>query len=625
MLIMNNENILNFINKTKEQYSLEEIFSILINCFLISKVRTEELNGDDILKNVYPYIFKEIKYDYDSEGAITLIDYFSNANENDIVGYLYENTMSLKNKKDGGSFYTRSNEIIDYMINNIRIDENTHILEPSCGSGLFLIEIIKKIKKNSTELNKALLLKKIFNNIEANDIDSMACKITEANILCILIEDIKEVYIKDNKFKLPKLKIYNYDFCDKNINNKYDVIIGNPPFVTLYGRRSRNMTEEKRAYFNTFKFVLDKKKNNKFNLSMFFIENSLDLLRKSGRLSFILDISFFEDAYIDMRKYLLDNYTIEELAVNINGFENVASNQIILTILNKKPEIENNVKYINYSSKETKLFSQSIWNRKDKKYNFLLPLDGLKKDIINIMERNKKLEDYFPGKSLRTCCALTGRTEDFIVEKSKKTNNEIFPYLEGSKGIAYKFAKPTPFRYIEYDYDLQLKISDEFKVQLEALGVKNKKRVTLGDKECYKSPKIFIRQSASEIISTYTEENYAANNSLYILSLKSNNKESIDKLKYTNGILNSKLISYFASSTNVIRGGNGKTPQIKISDLKRVPIALANNEDFYKIIDLTDKLQKQFNENDYSKLNKLVYKIYGISEEQEKYIEKAMS
>ena len=44
--------------------------------------------------------------------------------------------------------------------------------------------------------------------------------------------------------------------------------------------------------------------NNKFNLSMFFIENSLDLLRKSGRLSFILDISFFEDAYIDMRKYL---------------------------------------------------------------------------------------------------------------------------------------------------------------------------------------------------------------------------------------------------------------------------------------------------------------------------------
>lgn len=622
---MSNQNILNFINKIKKQYSLEEIFSILINCFLISKIRTEEFNGDDILKNVYPYIFKEIEYDYDSEEAIALINYFSSTNENDIVGYLYENTMSSENKKNCGSFYTRSNDIIDYMVNNVKIDEDTHILEPSCGSGLFLIEIIRKIKNNSKELNKALLLKKIFKNIEANDIDNMACKITEANILCSMIEDIKDVYIQDNGFKLPKLKINNYDFCYKNINNKYDVIIGNPPFVTLYGRRSRNMTEEKRAYFNTFKFVVDKKKNNKFNLSMFFIENSLDLLKKNGKLSFILDISFFEDAYMDMRKYLLDNYTIKELTTNINGFENVASNQIILTILNKKSDIEDNVKYFNYSTKETKLFSQSIWNKRDKKYNFLLPLDGLKKEIINIMEKNKKLDDYFPGKALRTCCALTGRTDDFIVEKDKKTDNEIFPYLEGSKGIAYKFAKPRPFRYIEYDYDLQLKISDEFKVKLEALGIKNKKRVTLGDKECYKSPKIFIRQSASEIISTYTEENYAANNSLYILSLKNSNKESIDKLKYTNGILNSKLISYFASSTNVIRGGNGKTPQIKISDLKRIPIALANNEDFNKIIDLTDKLQEQFNENEYRKLNKLVYKIYGISEEQEEYIEKAMS
>ena len=117
---MGNENILNFINKIKEQYSLEEIFSILINCFLISKVRTEEFNGDNILKNVYPYIFKEIEYNYDSEEAISLINYFSNTNENDIVGYLYENTMSLNDKKNCGSFYTRSNEIINYMISNIK-------------------------------------------------------------------------------------------------------------------------------------------------------------------------------------------------------------------------------------------------------------------------------------------------------------------------------------------------------------------------------------------------------------------------------------------------------------------------------------------------------------------------
>ncbi len=108
------------------------------------------------------------------------------------------------------------------------------------------------------------------------------------------------------------------------------------------------------------------------------------------------------------------------MTTNINGFENVASNQILLTILNRKWNVEDNVKYFNYFTKETKWFNQSIWNKKDKKYNFLLPLDGVKKDIINIMEKNKKLDDYFPGKSLRTCCELTGRTDDFIVEKDKQ-------------------------------------------------------------------------------------------------------------------------------------------------------------------------------------------------------------
>lgn len=356
---------------------------------------------------------------------------------------------------------------------------------------------------------------------------------------------------------------------------------------------------------------------------MFFIENSLDLLKKDGKLSFILDISFFEDAYIDIRKYLLDNYTIEKITTNISGFENVASNQIILNVANKKNISNNTLEYYDYLQKEGKKFNQNIWYN-NSKYNFLPPLNGIQKDIIDTMKKNKLLGDYFPGKELRTCCALTGRTEDFIVEKDKKTNNETFPYLEGSKGIAYKFSKPTPYRYIEYNYDLQIKISDEFKVQLEALGVKNKKRVTLGDKQCYESPKVFIRQSANEIISTYTEQKYAANNSLYVLSLKSKKQGDINKLKYTNGILNSKLISYFAQTTKVIRGGKGKTPQIKISDLKRIPIAVTDNNSFNKVIELSDKLQEKYSETDYNELNKLVYRIYGLSDEEREYIEKAM-
>ena len=150
---------------------------------------------------------------------------------------------------------------------------------------------------------------------------------------------------------------------------------------------------------------------------------------------------------------------------------------------------------------------------------------------------HKTLDYYFPNKALRTCCALTGRTEDFLVSKTKKTSNIIFPFLEGSKGIKNKFASPSTDKYIEYNYELQLEISNQFKEELEKLGVKNKKRVTLGDKDAYLAPKIFIRQSANDIITTYTEESFSANNSIYVLTNKKYDEESKRFLKYTCGIL----------------------------------------------------------------------------------------
>ena len=90
---------------------------------------------------------------------------------------------------------------------------------------------------------------------------------------------------KENEnYVMPRLNISSYDFTKKNIFKGYAIIIGNPPFVTMYGKRSRNMTEEKRAFYNTFDFVQNKKGNNKFNLSMFFIENGLKAL-EIGRAS----------------------------------------------------------------------------------------------------------------------------------------------------------------------------------------------------------------------------------------------------------------------------------------------------------------------------------------------------
>lgn len=579
-----------------------------LNSFFKKGMRENETD----LSEVYPYIYT--RFDVSSVMDV-------NENMFDYLGILYESLVPDDVRKDIGQFYTREDAVIETMLNSVDVLSGK-ILEPSCGSGVFVVKIIEKIilKLKSHNFTAEEILDYICNYIYANDIDCNAVGITEINILAKLIPLIITAKKQNPNYVMKPLQITQIDFTKKNVFEKdYALVIGNPPFVTMYGKRSRNMTEQKRMYFNTFDFVQNKKGNNKFNISMFFIENGLKLLNEEGHLCFILDISFFETAFTDMRKYIVENYYIDSFIIGLQEFKDVASGQLILNIINRKKS-NPSVKIIDYNTGKTETADQLMWNDPKNNYKFNAPLNKIQQSINLKIFKYNNLEEYFPGKALRTCCALTGKTEEFIVDPSIESECMIFPYIEGSKGLRGKFFSPTPERYIKYDYDLQLKLSNEFKEKLEKQGVKNKKRVTLGDKEAYLAPKIFIRQSAKEIIATYSNKPYAANNSIYILTTKENSVESVNMLKYTCGLLNSDLITFFCRINKIIRADKGRTPQIKISDLKNIRIKMDNNY-YVSIIELVDKLL--INPQDigsYQRLNELVFDLYGINEKEKLFI-----
>ena len=591
---MTNNQLKNFIEQTKQ-----------ILCFKFFK----DTNGLE-LKNYYPIIFDQINYktNMDTNKEIELSDY---------LGQLYEKTIPQNLKKDLGQFYTRNTNIIDLMINKVDL-LNGKILEPSCGSGLFLVKIQEYIiKTKKYNLKSEDILNYLTHNLYGNDINKFALELAELNLLAHVYPLIIDA-VKNNKlYKMKRYKLSNFDFVEKNIFSNFSLVIGNPPFVTLYGKRSRNMTEIKRKYYNTFDFVQNKNGNNKFNLSMFFIENGLKALNKSGDLIFILDISFFETAYIDLRKYLLENYDVNFICTGLSEFEGVASGQIIIKISNNK--INDKVEW--YDKEENKIYFEDAkkWLKDIPKYRFRKSLKEIEENINTKIKKHKALDYFFPNKSLRTCCALTGKTENFVVN-SYNDYPIVYPYLEGSKGLDKKFGKLTPSRLIKYDYDLQIKLSNDFKLELAKLGVKNKKRVTLGDKDAYDSPKVFIRQSSNELIASYTEEKYAANNSLYILTSKSNSLDDTNLLKFTCGILNSDLMTFYALINRIIRIDKGKAPQIKTSDLKdiRIPFCESCSSDFIKIVE-----ELQTNPDNIDKINTLnnfVYDMFKINKLEIYYI-----
>ena len=602
----------NLINEYSEQIQI-----FISNALQLINIQLKTITNIPTIdiKNIYP-----LPCDYRIDSKNSKVD-FPEEEFFDSLGRLYETTLPRNLRKDLGQFYTRDSSIIHQMISDSDLFQGA-ILEPSCGSGLFLVHIANRISdiliKNGK--NPEEIIHYIQKNLYGNDNDEIALRIAEINLISSMIPLIANAVSANKSFKMRKFNLTSYDFTQKEIfSKKFSLIIGNPPFVTMYGKRSRNMTEEKRTYYNTFDFVQNKNGNNKFNISMFFVENALKQLSTGGQLAYILDIAFFETAYLDLRKYIIQNYYIKSITKGFQAFEEVASGQIILNVCNKK-EVNHTVIFKDNENNITSIVDQTLWDNINSKYKIYVPLDSKAKSINDKIMRYPRLDVYYPGKALRTCCALTGKTNEFIVNPTMEETHLVFPYLEGSKSLRNKFGKLTPTCHIKYDYELQLTISEEFKRELELVGVKNKKRVTLGDKDAYLSPKIFIRQSAKEIIATYTAEPFAANNSIYILSNKSSKEHDINMLKYFCGILNSELITYFCRINNIIRVEKGKTPQIKTSDLKEIRICISDSY-YLDIINLVNVLLANPNNiNATDELNDIIYGIYDINKSEQQFI-----
>lgn len=538
----------------------------------------------------------------------------------------YEKGLIKKNRKKNGVFLTNSICIVENILQSITLDETVFskkILEPSCGQGIFLLKLIIDLYNYCPD--DILISKFISNNIYFVDIQGEMVNKTKSNIKKLYHFLFEKEYVGTfngiiGDFTTKKAKTLSLFDDNKNpfeyLYNTFDYVIGNPPYVTLYGRRDKKESEEQRInYLKSYKQFPESVKNGKINLVMLFLEHSLDFLKQNGKLSFIIDVSFFETAYQYTRKYLLDNTTINELQTNITDFD-VASGQIILK-LTKSKSINNEVKIIDHKSKKSYFIPQSDWDNKNDEYKFRYNGCQVFKQILDKIEekKDKTILELFPNKNLRTCVMLLNMEDKFTFKnRTDEDESLIYPYYQGSKSLSEKFGSFSFSKYFYYDKPLQDKINDELKIELEKQGIKNKKRLGLGETIIYDNPKIFVRQSAKEIIASIDLEKSSANNSLYVFSLRDNSQKNLDFLYFLCGFLNSDFATYYAQQMNIIRFSQGKQPQIKISDLGSIPIPQDENlqskiSEICKGVYDENFSKKMATEN----INELIYKHYNIS------------
>lgn len=600
-LIKKIEKLINKIDIKEDKSKLIMNTVILNICNSIGLNELEILNiGKSEIKSVKnSSFFKELK-------RVTINEDWSN---DLIIPTVYELTKREKVKQKIYGLYYSPFWVLKYIVdrtfkNNINLVnlEEVKILEPSCGCGNFLIYIFDTLYnwyKLNTDYDDYFILKRIFeNNLYANDID------VDALYYCKIVLTFKCFKILGYNAKF-KFNIFKKDYLlDDYFNNiKFDIILGNPPFL-------ENRKINKYLNKELFKSIYNTAKG-RFDISTLFIEKSIKLLKEQGVLGFILPSTLlYNNNFSIIRKLILDNTSIYEIVdLGSDIFNNVDIDMIAIIIKNK-------------SNKENNIICKSINNRKDKtnaikNVNFrIIPqkyYDNNIKYVYDIFSTdttfNLRQRIYHQNytKINDVCEIIAGIATGNIRNKLLSCNKEnIFSkkILEGKNINEYNSSWSG--LYIKYDKSLINKEKGEY--------------ATFMRQEFIDNEKILIRQTADRFICTYDDDRYYILNTLYSLILRNRYKDKFN-IKYILGLLNSKLYSFLYRS--LIREKGKLFPQVKIFHIQLSPlkeISIEKQNEFVKIVDnilhCNNLLKNNKNINIINEINflkrELDYKVYGI-------------
>ncbi|MCW6159780.1 MAG: N-6 DNA methylase [Candidatus Micrarchaeales archaeon] len=307
------------------------------------------------IKNVQNLLIKSLT---SSEAAKPIFDYLVENNlELDIldVEKLFELLIPEKDKQLNGAVYTPS-YIVDYII-SITVNRIGYVCDPACGSGAFLLRVLKKFKQIESDIPYTELLEKYVYGLDILDYAIRRAKIILSLFLLINGEDKPEINF--NLVIANSLKA-NWKTFFPTISSGFDFIVSNPPYVRIQDLSTSNKT----ALAN--RWIAAGKGN--FNIYFAFFELGFNFLNPSGKLGYITPNNYFTSlSGVSLRSYLSGKAAITKI-VNFNHlklFEN-AQTYTCLTFLEKSYKED----YFEYCYVDDKNLLKNLSGLKFSKYYF---------------------------------------------------------------------------------------------------------------------------------------------------------------------------------------------------------------------------------------------------------------
>ena len=399
---------------------------------------------------------------------------FSNMPQ-DVVGKVFEKLIPYEERHALGQYFTRE-DLVDFILTFCIRSKDDFVLDPTCGTGTFLIRGYDRLKFLGEKDHKKLL-----SLLWGVDIAKFPAQLATINLYRQRIEDFENFpriiscdffEIKEDtlfQFPPPRQGFKNNEFIKEKIP-KFDCIVGNFPYIRqeLIEKRVKGYKKflEKalaKDWLVIYPDVFELKEKNKIK---FYLQNNIDIspliekaklklsgqadiyaylffhcgyfLKEGGRMGIVISNAWLDVAYgYELQKFFLKNFKIIAIIESRcePWFEDAAVNTIF-TILercsNEEERKDHLVKFVKLKRKLKELipgdlkFSHQRWQ-------------GIEKLVKEI---ESKGSEFYKLKGTKFICTLKGHKtyedDNFRIRVLKQ--GDLLKELE-SQGKTAKWGK----------------------------------------------------------------------------------------------------------------------------------------------------------------------------------------
>jgi type I restriction-modification system DNA methylase subunit len=230
----------------------------------------------------------------------------------DIIGRIFEELIREEERHKLGQYFTPP-DVID-LINAFCIPTGKEtVLDPSCGSGTFLVRAYQRKWEKTKQMHPFLL-----DQVYGIDISGYATYLAMLNLSVrnMNSKSYPKVLHKDFFYLLPdkQEEMYNQEgIKSKKLLPQFDAIIGNPPYTRQEEINAFN-SNAKGNIANLAKELWKTDTSNRTSIYAYFFYHAAQFLKVGGRLGFIVSSSWMDtDFGADLQQFLQKYFHIRAI------------------------------------------------------------------------------------------------------------------------------------------------------------------------------------------------------------------------------------------------------------------------------------------------------------------------